>query len=452
MAEEPPDLPAPLPKAAPPDKASGIAVADEQSDNERLRTVGRGLLFLPKLVFWAAVQPIRGTVYVYERYDLRNRFVDATFTDDRKFGVYPVAGYESAYGFTVGARVLYKDIFDEGERIALRANYGGEFRYALGIGGNTGKRFGRVRIDADSSIERRTREKFYGIGNDHKEIATPLEMPIDPTVTDVALQSRFSQDVMRNVVGVKVRFTDELTTRLSGAWMTREFGGSDKDDITVRYDTSKLIGFDDGLNNIYVDNEVAYDSRRPSTQYATQTIDGTGWLVRAHGGIGRGLKDDPTSYIRYGGEVQRYFDLYRGTRTLALRVLADAVAGTDGRTDGKISFVDLPRLGGSEFLRGYTSGRFRDRVVVLATAEYTWPLMHNASAFTFFDVGEPLYSFDELTKDTDRIRFGYGIGIQVHTRNTFLMRTQIAMSREGNFSFNLVFSPAFGRRDRVGRF
>jgi len=32
------------------------------------------------------------------------------------------------------------------------------------------------------------------------------------------------------------------------------------------------------------------------------------------------------------------------------------------------------------------------------------------------------------------------------------MRSQIAFSREGDFMLNLVFSPAFGRRERAGRF
>ena len=412
--------------------------------------VPRALLFLPRMVFWAAVQPVRGLVYVHERYDLSNRFIDATFTDDRKFGIYPVAGYESSFGFKVGARILYKDIFGESERIKLRADYGGEFRYALGVAASTGRRFGPVKFDVDSSLERR-RDKFYGIGNG-EELTTPLETTLDPTMTDFALESRFRQDVIRNVVGVKVNFTDELSTRLSGAWMIRDFSGTDKDDITMRFDTSKLVGWNNGLNNVYVENELVYDSRRPTTPYTTRTIDATGWLLRAHGGVGRGLEDDPTRYVRYGGELQRYFDLYQGNRSLVLRVLLDAVAGTDGRTDGRISFVDLPRLGGPEFLRGYPSGRFRDRAVALGTVEYTWALMANASAYAFFDIGEPLDRFDAAFTDPGTLRFGYGGGIQVHTRNTFMVRSQIAFSREGDFMLNLVFSPAFGRRERAGRY
>lgn len=450
---EPTDLaPAPLPPpvepAAKPDQVSGIAVEDVPTTS-RAKWIPRALLFVPKTVFWAAVQPVRGAAYVYERYDLKNRFLDATFTDDRRFGIYPVGGYESSYGFTVGARVLYKDIFGAGERLRLRGDYGGEFRYAVGASATTGKRFGPVRFDLETMYERRPREHFYGLGNG-PEMAMPPEMPIDARISDIAVPTRFQQDVLKNTASMKVSFTDDLYTRVSGAWMKREFAGTDDKDITLSYDTSTLVGFESGVNNVYVENELVYDGRRPTTPYATQTLDATGWLLRGHAGIARGLDNDPTRYFAYGGEIQRYFDLSDGTRILALRVMVDAIGGTDGRTDGRISFVDLPRLGGPEYLRGYPTGRFRDRAVALGTAEYSWGISNNASAYLFYDIGQPLASLTE--KPEGELRMGFGTGLQLHTKNTFLARGQLAFSREGDMMFNLVFSPAFGRRERAGRY
>lgn len=445
--------PAPATATAPrPDEASGVRIDDESTTSERARVLPRALLFVPRIAVFLAAQPIRGATYVYERYDIVGRLTDATFTDDRRFGVYPVAGYESGFGFKVGARVLYKDILGEGERLKLRADYGGELRFALGAHLATGDRFGPIRFEADSSIERRPHEHFYGIGNG-TELDEPPVSPVDPSVDDTAVASRFEEDAIRNVATIDLALTDELHSRLSGAWMMREFGAppeKDAKNIETNFDTTKLVGFDDGVNNVYVENELVYDTRRPATKYATQTLDGAGWLARGHFGITRGIDKDPSHYYSYGGEVQRYFDLYEGTRTLALRAMVDAVGGTDGRSDGRISFIDLPRLGGSEYLRGYPTGRFRDRAVVLATTEYAWAVMNNASAFLFVDVGQALASYADAP-DT-KIRVGYGGGLQLHTRNTFLMRVQLARSREGDLAFNLVFSPAFGRRERAGRF
>jgi hypothetical protein len=438
--------------AAPrPDAASGVVVEDDPSTSESARVLPRALLFFPRIVVTAAAQPIRGIAYVYERYDLLERFTDATFTDDRKFGIYPVGGYESSFGFKVGARLLYKDIFGDSERLKLRADYGGEFRYALGAHIGTGKRFGPIRFEVDSSIERRPREKFYGIGNGDELESTPIS-PIDPSVEDTAVSSRFQEDAFRNVATIDIAFADELHARTSGALMHRDFEAPPMEErnIETSFDTTKLIGYQDGVKNVYVEEELVIDTRRPASPYATQTLDGTGWLARGHFGITRGVEKDPSHFYSYGGELQRYFDLYDGTRTLSVRAMVDAIGGTDGRTDGKISFIDLPRLGGSEYLRGYPKDRFRDRAVLLGTVEYTWALMNNASAYTFVDVGQAIAKFEDVPEE--KIRIGYGFGIQVHTKNTFLMRTQLAFSREGDLVFNLVFSPAFGRRERAGRF
>lgn len=457
-AVEPPTTTVPVSTPAPaqptprPDEASGVVVDDDSTTSERARVLPRALLFFPRILFTVAVQPVRGVAYVYEKYDVLGRLTDATFTDDRRFGIYPVAGYESSFGFKIGARILAKDIFGKGERIKLRADYGGEFRYAFGAYLGTGKRFGPIRLELDSSIERRPHEHFYGLGNGDELETTPIS-PIDPSIEDTAVSSRFQEDAFRNVGTIDIKFADAFHARTSGALMYREFDSPPKMDeryIDNNFDTTKLVGFEDGVKNVYIEEELVIDTRRAASPYPTQTVDGAGFLARGHFGIARGIENDPSHYYRYGGELQKYFDLYDGTRTLAVRAMVDAIGGTDGRTDGKISFVDLPRLGGSEDLRGYPSGRFRDRAVLLGTVEYTWAVMNNAAAFTFVDVGQALAKFEEVPDE--KLRIGYGFGIQLHTKNTFLMRTQLAFSREGDIVFNLVFSPAFGRRERAGRF
>jgi hypothetical protein len=130
--------------------------------------------------------------------------------------------------------------------------------------------------------------------------------------------------------------------------------------------------------------------------------------------------------------------------------MVDAVGGTDGRTDGRISFVELPRLGGPDFLRGYPRDRFRDRAVALATAEYAWDLGNYFGGYTFVDVGRPFRSLSEA--NLSALRVGFGAGIEMRTYRSFLLRGQLAASREGDVFFELALSPAFGRRERAGRY
>lgn len=445
-------IPAQTTPAPPPDQASGVIAEDEESLGARLRFVPNTLLAIPRGAFWLVMQPLRGTIYVNEKYNVLDRATDAFFTDDRRFGLYPVGGYESGFGFTIGARALVRDLSGRDERLKLRADWGGRFRQGVGANLDTGHLFGKhFSIELDTSYERRPREKFYGIG-DGDEIESVPMTPIDPTTDDTAIKSQFQDDVVRHVGAIKVKIAHGFKTRTSGAIMMRDLSSTDKDDITMRYDTSKLVGFDDdGVKTAYIEQELAFDTRRAASEWETQTVDGAGWLVAAHFGKARGIDGDPTDYYRYGGEIQKHIDIYGGNRLLALRVLYDAVGGTNGRTDGKIAFTDLPRLGGSDMLRGYVTDRFRDRAIALGTVEYTWAIGLNFSAFTFLDVGRAMNDAEDI-KDYEDLRAGFGGGIQLHTKNTFLMRAQIAGSREGDVLLKLSFSPAFGRRERAGQY
>jgi outer membrane protein assembly factor BamA len=427
--------PAPAPTTVPvdeapiasPKEASGVAREDARKDSALW--IPRALLFVPRIVVWAAAQPIRGAVYAYERYSLQERFTDATFNDARTFGVYPTAAYETGFGVTVGGRLVYRDFFGHDERLKLRVNFGGRFRQAYGMNLRSGDLFGkRVFVELDSSYERRPQERFYGIGN-----------------LDDPESSRFREYLVRNVVTLDTRLYDRLHSRLSGHYMLRSFSGTgDDDSIELHYDTSQLAGFDDGVDNIYVEHELVYDSRRPTSPLQSKAIDATGWFASAFFGMTTGAGEDPSQFYRYGGELQRYFDLYDGSRVLALRAMLETVDGEE------VSFIDLPRLGGSEYLRGYPNGRFRDNTIALATAEYTWDLGNYLAAYTFVDVGRPFSGPRALALED--LRVGYGGGVQVHTRFDFLMRGQIAASIDGDVFLELALSPSFGRRERAGRY
>ena len=444
---EPPatDEPAPAPTTVPvpvqepdwanapsPREASGVTREDARPRTDRLLWIPRALLFLPRMAVWVGSQPFRGAAYAYEEYDLGPRAQAAAFNKQNTFGVYPVASYETGFGFTIGGRLIYRDVFDRKERLKLRVNFGGRFRQAYGLNFRSGERFGdRVAVEFDTSYERRPQERYYGIGNN-----------------DEAIGARFREDIVRNVVTLDTRITDNFHSRLSGALMLREFAGTGEDDsLTVLYDPMQVAGFQSGVDNLYVEHEFVYDSRRPASKYQSKALDATGWFAGVHVGRTTGVRDDPSEFYTYGGEVQRHFDLYDGSRVLGLRLLVEAVHGDH------ISFIDLPRLGGAEYLRGYANGRFRDRAVTLGSAEYTWDLGNYLAAYTFVDVGRPWPSLAAIEADgTANLRVGYGGGVQIHTPSSFMTRLQVAASRDGDVFLELALSPAFGRRERAGRF
>ena len=461
-----PTKPDPDGTAPAPDRASGVLVEEEAPFANTVRVVPRALLFVPRWMLWGFAQPFRGAAYAYERYSLQNRVKATLFNDDGTYGVYPVASYSTDFGFDLGARFVHYNLFGERERIKLRANFGGRYQQAFGVELRSGERFGkRVSASIESLYEKRPDERFFGIGNAPMLTEMPTEL-IDPTLADTAISSRFRENWFRTVSRIESKITGPFSMRISGAVALREFADfanmdpfdSEEQDefnlgIEQRFDTSKLIGYERGVDNVYLETELIYDTRRPSTRYAPRVLDSTGWYASVHGGRAVGIYGDPTAFYRYGGEVQRFFDLYEGNRILTLRALVDATAGGDGRTDRTISFIDLPRLGGTEFLRGYPEGRFRDKAVALGTAEYTWDLGNFLAAYTFVDVGRALHSLSAITDGgADAWHVGFGGGVEIHTNASFLMRGQLAFSREGDAFVELVFSPAFGRRERAGRY
>lgn len=450
VAEVPPVATRPPPL---PEQANGIAVPEAPGIGERLRWIPRVALFVPRWAFWTIAQPFRLGAWAYERYSLRARVKGALFNVDETFGVYPVAGYTTDYGFNLGARFVHHDLFGHDEHLKLRANFGGEFQQAYGIELKSGNIAERVRAGIESRYERRPRERFFGIGNAN-ELPEPPAMPLDPTLADAAISSRFRENLIRVVATVDVKLLGPISFHGSGALALREFSNADgqEEAIMTRFDTTRLVGFEDGVKNVYFDGELAYDTRRPSSPWQTQVIDATGWLLSAHLGRAKGVDGDPSAYTRYGGEVQRYFDLYRGSRTLALRLLVDGITGSDGLTDGKISFIDLPRLGGAEYLRGYPENRFRDRAVALATVEYTWDLGNYLGGFLFTDAGRTVHTWSQLDTNLDDLHVGFGGGVEIHTDKSFVLRGQLAFSREGDAYIQLALSPAFGRRERAGRY
>ena len=115
----------------------------------------------------------------------------------------------------------------------------------------------------------------------------------------------------------------------------------------------------------------------------------------------------------------------------------------------QIPFTDLPRLGGSELMRGYATGRFRDRAVVLGTLEYTWDIGNYLGSYLFVDAGRTYHDFAGV--DVHGFHVGVGGGVQVHTKRSFLARVQIAASEEDAF-IQLALSPALGRRERAGMY
>ncbi len=146
----------------------------------------------------------------------------------------------------------------------------------------------------------------------------------------------------------------------------------------------------------------------------------------------RGVDGTDSKFHRVNGEFHGYLPV-SSSQTLALRGLVE-VNVLDGGED--IPFFDLARFGGSRNgPRGFSSGRFRDRVGVSLMAEWRYEIWEalggrsRVEAFLLFDEAGVANSLSEF-RGSD-LRPSYGFGMRLVKRQGLALLSYIAFSREG---------------------
>lgn len=429
-----------------PGQESGVARAESHPEHALL-WVPRTLLFVPRLALEVVDAPIRGFLWAYERYDLRDRAYQIFFNEEGTIGLFPVAYLESEFGFNIGVRFIARDVFGAGEGINGRVSFGGRFDRLVSLELDSGERFGdRFELELRGLYEVRPKDKFFGIGN---EDTVDDAMGLDALDRGPAVKSRYRQSIWRAILTGDVRLTDTLHLRPSGAFTTRNFEDSDaasmSEVITDNFDPDTLVGWETGIDQLYGEVELRWDARTTVQPYEPAEMWSGGFLLAGFAGYATGLGDDDTDFGRYGVDAQKFFRLGAGPRIISLRAYAEAITGDVA----DVPFADLPELGGAMFLRGYDRDRFRDRTLALVQGEYQWGLSQNFSATLFVDAGRVYPKWRDFT--VDDLRVGYGGALEFHTTQSFLARFSIESSIDGDIFFNLTFDPVYDPRARVER-
>ncbi len=456
FAEVPPvPPPEPLPEAvpAPPEPAaapeplpgheSGRTDAVDDGDST-LREIGRGALFLPKIVFDTALQPVRAGLWVWDRYRLESLYYRIFFNDARTIGLTPTVGYDYGYGVNGiygGARFVMRDLAGEREHLVLEAATGMQYHQLYAGELRSGERFGkRFVVTLDGGFEQRPEDAFYGIGNG--DTAAMPAMPIDPRVDSTSVVARYRQERYRFALLADSRIWRQLHVRGGASFTDVAFRPGDIGmPIDAVYDTRGLVGWQ-GVTEGYGELELRWDSRGRTTVYEPRSVYAHGSLVSLFGG--RDHNWGAADFWRWGFDLQHFFRLGEGPRVLIARLHTEAVTGS--RDD--VPFTELPRLGGLMYLRGYPLDRFRDRYASFGSLEYEWDLAYVMSASVFVDAGR-VYEFP--SDAFGHLRVGYGFGLEAHSAKSFVLQASVASSIDGGLMFNLAFNPVMNLEERVRR-
>ena len=101
-----------------------------------------------------------------------------------------------------------------------------------------------------------------------------------------------------------------------------------------------------------------------------------------------------------------------------------------------VPFYMLPELGSGRTLRGYQTGRFRDRHSILTSAELRWIVNRLAMDMAlFYDAGKVTNRREDL--DLDGLKSDYGIGMRFHGPTSTVLRIEGARGDQG---WRIVFA------------
>ena len=168
-----------------------------------------------------------------------------------------------------------------------------------------------------------------------------------------------------------------------------------------------------------------------STAYAafdwrkTPGYSGRGGLYRVQFDDFREQDRDEFSFRSLEAEVRQLVPILRANWVISLRGLATV---TDLDDTSVVPFFMLPSLGGGSTLRGYPDFRFRDRNRLLMGAELRWTPARFMDMAVFYDTGKVAARREDL--DFENLKDSYGIGVRIVGPEGYLLRVEVARSRE----------------------
>jgi hypothetical protein len=137
-------------------------------------------------------------------------------------------------------------------------------------------------------------------------------------------------------------------------------------------------------------------------------------------------RDDIYSFRRMDGEIVQHLPILRENWVISVRGRVQSVLGDDDL----VPYFLLPQLGSGRTLRGYETGRFRDRHSLLTSAEFRWiPNRTGLDIAVFYDAGKVTARRQDL--DFNSLKSDWGIGARFHGTTTTVLRIEAARGTDG---------------------
>lgn len=250
---------------------------------------------------------------------------------------------------------------------------------------------------------------FFGIGN-----ATVAEDQEEYT----SRVTRAELDVRRRVA--PGAYLGVLYQARSAAMIERAEDG--------RLAADGVAGSDGGL--VSGAGAVAMWDTRDNILFPTTGSFHTASIFRSGGPLGGDFQ-----MTRYSVDLRRYLSLRDG-HVVAFQGYLRSVAGD-------VPFDMLPRLGGQSIMRGTFQGRYRDRHLVAAQAEYRAHLWRRLGLAAFAGAGQVAPDLDAVALTDLHYSLGLGFRFMIDRRERMNLRIDLGYGRDGASGVYITVGESF---------
>ncbi|MDR0371686.1 MAG: BamA/TamA family outer membrane protein [Prevotellaceae bacterium] len=257
-------------------------------------------------------------------------------------------------------------------------------------------------------------DRFYGIGNQ----PTDLKQPYVAQTFGIDLQPQYEtgKDLF---VGPNICYEYEKI----------EPGESFSENRDVIFDNYGKTGWEKPYGRLALGLAGMYN-KRDNTFYTRK-----GYFAKLVYNVAvAGIGSTYTTH-RLTADYRHFLPVFN-SHTLAWQACINVVWGKE------IPFSSLPTVGGSDFLRGFRQGVYRDNCMFVLQAEYRMPVYKRFKSVIFLSAGDVLNSGNA---HIEKLKVSYGVGLRFRYNDAGAhLRFDVAKNNYGDdFQFYLTASEAF---------
>lgn len=344
------------------------------------------------------------------------KYREILFNEAETIGLYPMPSLSPSSGLGGGFVFFYDDFLSPGMDLEIKTNLTTTSEHGAEVSLRKpdwmdDRFYSGLLVEYDYDPDR----DFYGIGFDsHKDDRTNFSLRTVHSEVDF---------------GANLTPTIQVGGNLGHLWGDSDSGKSDDyPSIEETFEESERPAFGEPLSFLVPKLSLVHDNAMPAGRpYSGGREELTVALYHE-------LTDKKFRLLHWRLQLSRYVHLFL-ERKLAARVRVEM---NSSMSEGyEVPFFMRGQLGGGETLRGYNTGRFSDKDLVLATLEYHFPVWryplppetHQLDCRIFVDAGRVFKDIsDEFTLRNMKLCGGFGL--RFSSKENFIFRLEIARSSE----------------------